>query len=117
MRLLTKVHRLGGTAMAEIARDQAVQRLTQALPPMGPDDLAEVYNELFPTQPATVNQARQERARLLDRITDHIRLGLQPEEIVALWNVVFPNYWKVVYDEETNTIQYRDETEPVEYAD
>jgi hypothetical protein len=103
--------------MAEIARDQAVQRLTQALAPMGPDDLVEVHNELFPGQPATEDQARKDRSRLLDRITDHIRHGLEPEEIVALWPLVFPTHWKVVYDDETNTIQYRDEAEPVEYAD
>jgi hypothetical protein len=103
--------------MAEIARDQAVQNLTLEIASLRPDDLVEVYNELFPSQPATEHEAKQDRSRLLDRITEHIRRGLHPEEIVALWHLVFPKNWKVHYDDETNTIQYRDEAEPVEYAE
>jgi hypothetical protein len=103
--------------MAEIARDQAVQRLVHEVASLRPDDLAEVYNELFPSQPATEEQARQDRSRLLDRIAEHIRRGLQPEEIVALWHLIFPRNWMVHFDDETNTIQYRDEAQPAEYAD
>jgi hypothetical protein len=103
--------------MAEIARDQAVQNLAQELAPMGPDDLAEVYNELFPGQPATEDQARRDRNRLLDQITDHFRRGLEAEEIVALWHVVFPRDLNVYFDEETNMVHCNKEGEPVEFAE
>jgi hypothetical protein len=103
--------------MPEISRDQAVQRVVRELPSMQPDDLAEVYNELFPTQPTTEEQARQGRSRLLDRITDHISRGLQPEEIVALWNVIFPKDRHVSYDEESDTLQYGQAPESIQFAD
>lgn len=103
--------------MVEVARDQAVQKLVQEVPSLRPDDLAEVFNELFPTQPTTEQEAKKNRTRLLDRVTEHIRRGLQAEEIVALWPLVFPTHWNVVYNDETNSIEYREEAEPAEYAD
>jgi hypothetical protein len=103
--------------MPEIPRDQAVQRLAGELVSMPPDDLAEVYNELFPSQPTTEDQARQDRNHLLDRIHDHVARGLHPEEIVGLWNVVFPKERHVSYDEETNTLHYGQTSESVQFAD
>src|SRR5437016_5901499 len=103
--------------MAEIARDQAVRDLAQEVASLGPDDLAEVYSELFPSQPASEEQARQDPGMLQRRITEHFRRGLEPEEIVALWHLVFPTHWNVHYVEETNSIHYRDKAEPVGYAE
>ena len=103
--------------MPEITRDQAVQRLVPEIASMGPGDLAEVYNELFPTEPTTLEQARQNRSRVLGRVNDHINQGLYPEEIVSLWNVVFPKDYRVSYDEEIDVIRYGEEPEWAQYAD
>jgi hypothetical protein len=92
--------------MPEMSREQAVQRLVRELPSLRSDDLAEVYNELFPTEPTTEELARRDRSRLLDRINDHFSRGLEPEEIGDLWNVLFPRERHVSYDEESDTIHY-----------
>jgi hypothetical protein len=99
--------------MPEITRDHAVQRLVPEIASMRPNDLVEVYNELFPTEPTTGEQARQNRSRVLGRINDHIAKGLYPEEIVSLWNVTFPKDRYASYDEESDKIRYG---EPVEYV-
>ena len=39
----------------------------------------------------------------------HIRDGLAAEEIVDLWNVVFPDDCNVWYNEETKAIHYNEE--------
>jgi hypothetical protein len=113
----TSKGRLGGKDMAQISRQQAVQKLAHEVASMRPDDLAEVYNELFPGQPTTEDQARQNKSRLLDRISDHIHRGLQPEEIVDLWSVVFSKDRFVSYDQETDTIRYNEASESVGYAE
>lgn len=103
--------------MPEISRDLAVQRLVGELPSMQPDDLAEVYNELFPRQPTTEDQARQGKSRLLEQLNDHINRGLHAEEIVALWNVVFPKDRHVSYDDESDTLHYGQAPEAARFAD
>jgi hypothetical protein len=96
--------------MPELSRDEVVQRLTHQMASLPPEDLAEVYNVLFPSQPTKVDQAQENRSDLLDRITDQIGRGLQAEEVVALWKVTFPKDRKVSYDPETNTLHYNEES-------
>jgi hypothetical protein len=103
--------------MTEISRDQAVQRLRQQVASMAADDLAETYNELFPSQPTTEAEARQSRSRRVDGIIEHISRGLEVEEIEGLWNVVFPKDRNVYYDEETNVLHDDEEAESVHSAD
>ena len=45
----------------------------------------------------------------------HIRSGLEAEEIVDLWNVVFPGDRNVWYNEEDDEIHYNEEA--VGYVD
>src|SRR5436189_5519180 len=99
--------------MPEIARDEAVQKLVREFADMQPDDLAEVYNELFPVQRTTESQARLNRARLMDRITAHVNQGLEDQEILDLWHVVFPRNRHVAYDDETNTLHYEEASQSV----
>ena len=65
----------------------------------------------------TEDQARQDRSRLLARISDHVKRGLAAEEIVHLWNVVFPVDRNVYHDEESNTVHFNEQTQSVQYAD
>lgn len=103
--------------MPEMSRDLAVQRLVHELPSMRPDDLAEVYNELFPSQPTTEEQARQCRNQLLGQINNHISRGLHVEEIVGLWNLIFPKERHVSFDEESDTFHYGQPSESIRFAD
>jgi hypothetical protein len=103
--------------MPEISRDEAIQRLLREVQTMPPDELAEAYNELFPSQPMTEDQARLNGGRLRDRITDHINRGIHSEEIVSLWNVVFPKDRHVSYDDDADTLHYGQAPESVQYAD
>ena len=42
-------------------------------------------------------------------LAQHVRSGLEAEEIVDLWNVVFPDDRNVWYDEEDDKIHYNEE--------
>jgi hypothetical protein len=92
--------------MPAITQDEAIRRLTAVIPTLRFDDLAEVYNELFSSPRTTAEQARQNEAPLWDRINEHIRKGLYPEEIVSLWNVIYPKVRHVSHDDETDLIHY-----------
>jgi hypothetical protein len=73
-----------------------------------PAALPEIYAELFPERPAATAPSAADLAQ-------HIRDGLEAEEIVDLWNVVFPADRNVWYDEEDETIHYNGEA--VGYAE
>jgi hypothetical protein len=43
--------------------------------------------------------------------------GLEVEEILALWSVVFPKQRRVWFDEDESLVHYDEKTEPVGKAD
>ena len=67
-----------------------------------PTALAEIYSELFPEKPANGTLTAADLAQ-------HVRNGLKAEELVDLWNVVFPADRNVWYDEEDEKIHYNEE--------
>ena len=67
-----------------------------------PTNLAEIYSELFLEEPPPASPVASE-------LVKHIREGLEAEEIVDLWNVVFPEDRHVWYDEEAREIHYNEE--------
>jgi hypothetical protein len=67
-----------------------------------PSTLGEIYAEFFPAKIASTPLATSDVAR-------QIRDGLEAEEIVDLWNVVFPEDYHVWYNEETKEIHYNEE--------
>jgi hypothetical protein len=91
-----------------VSQAEAVDRLAKAVQKVRPDDLVEVYSELFPEKilPPEVSVAD---------IVSHIRGGLEVEEVVDLWNVVFPDDRNVWYDEEADQVHFNEEV--VGYAD
>ena len=64
--------------------------------------LPEIYAELFPEGSPGAPAVASEIAR-------QIRAGLEAEEMVDLWNVVFPEDRNVWYDEETRAIHFNEE--------
>ena len=75
----------------------------------GPAVLPEIYSELFPEESSSAI------APVASEIARHLRSGLEAEEIVDLWNVVFPEDRNVWYDEEAKSIDFNEEV--VGYAD
>jgi hypothetical protein len=91
--------------MPAVSKDEAIDRLVKAVEQARADDLAEIYTELFPDR-QTPDATGPALARLVRQIVDHIRQGIEPEEIVDLWNVVFPEDRHVWFDEEDMVFRY-----------
>jgi hypothetical protein len=103
--------------MATITKARAVELLTEAIEKAHPDDRVEIYNELFPEAPTT-QDAMNANAHAIDaRIGDHIRKGLEIEEVLDLWNVVFPDHHGGWFDEESGLFHYREGRQPVAQAE
>ena len=77
-------------------------RVTRGVEKAKSTDLAKIYSELYPEKPLPAPPVASDIAK-------HIRSGLEAEEIVDLWNVVFPEDRNVWYDEEAKTIRYNEE--------
>lgn len=91
--------------MPAIPLKEAVERLAQAVEQAAAEDLVEYYRELYPANP--IPDAKGAEASVLAKaVAAHIREGLEPEEAVDLWNVVFPVDRRVSYDEEADTLRY-----------
>jgi len=85
-----------------LSTDDATERLARVVERAKPSDLREIYAELFPEEPSSTLPAASDMAR-------HIRSGLAAEELVDLWNVVFPADRNVWYDEVMKAIHYNEE--------
>ena len=88
--------------MPTLSREQAVEKLAMGVEQAKPSELPEIYSEIFPTRALNT-------APVACDIATHIRGGLEAEEIVDLWNVVFPEDRHVWYDEEAQAICYNEE--------
>jgi hypothetical protein len=98
--------------MPDLSTGEAVERLARAFGPMDPDDLREAFGELFPEESATGGGEGGEAA-IRERVVDRLRSGLEPEEIVDLWNVVFPQDRNVFYDDEAERICFERASESI----
>ena len=89
--------------MPVLSTTDAAERLAKVVEQANQAVLSEIHAELFPEQPATRVPSAADLAQL-------IRGGLEAEELVSLWNVVFPADWNVWYDEEAEKIHYNEES-------
>ena len=88
--------------MPAVSKVEAAERLAAGVERAKPSQLPEIYAELFPEGAPAAPPIASEIAR-------HIRGGLEAEEIVDLWNVVFPEDRNVWYDDETKAIHFNEE--------
>ena len=93
--------------MPAIPKNEAVERLAKAVEKASSEDLVEIYAELYPEK-LELDIASTNAALLAKEIAAHIREGIEPEEVVDLWNVVFPTDRDVYYDEEDDTLRYNE---------
>ena len=94
--------------MPALSTNDAAERLAKVVEKAKPTALSEIYAELFPEKPVATPPSAS-------HLAEHIRNRLEAEEIVDLWNVVFPADRNVWYDEEDEEIRYNEEV--VGYAD
>jgi hypothetical protein len=103
--------------MPAVSRERAVELLTEAVKRAPADDLVEISYELFPETPVSEDEAAKNRSALVDQIVGHMSNGLEAEEIVDLWNVIFPEHWGVSFDEDEGLIRYHEGQGAVTQAD
>jgi hypothetical protein len=94
--------------MPALSTNEAAERLARKVEQAKPSALSEIYAELFPEKPAEATPSAADLAH-------HVRSGLEVDEIVDLWNVIFPGDRNVWYDEEGEKIHYNEEA--VGYAE
>jgi hypothetical protein len=92
--------------MPVVARNEAIERLAKAAEAARADELGEIHSELFPDRP--LPDTTGDAPRLAAELARHIRAGLEDEELVDLWNVVFPAHRAVHFDEEQQAIRFNE---------
>jgi hypothetical protein len=100
--------------MPAITKDKALELLAgEVQENLGADELLEVYNEVFPDHPYTDEKAHDDPSPLIAQLVARIRSGLEIEEVLDLWGLIFPRHRNVWYDEEEERIHYNEEAEAV----
>lgn len=94
--------------MPKLTRREATEKLAAGVLNAKSTELADIQAELFPEQSASAPPSAT-------GLAEHILRGLEAEEIVDLWNVVFPADRNVWYDEEDDRVHYNEEA--VGYAE
>jgi hypothetical protein len=98
--------------MPAISTTEAVQRLTQEVREnLDTGHFLEIHNELFPSKAVTMDEAFEDPTLLMERIVAEINRGLEPDEIVELWRLVFGNRVGAWYDETDGLLHYRGEVD------
>jgi hypothetical protein len=84
--------------MTAIPLKDAIEQLAQAVEQATPDDLAAYHSELFPEKPLPVVNGTNS-ASMAKKLAKRIRTGIEADEVVDLWNVVFPISRHAYYNE------------------
>ena len=85
--------------MPELTHSAAAERIALAIQMVGPNTLREIVSDLL-------TDTHAEPSRLADELAAVVRRGIEPELLVELWNVVFPEDHDVWFNEETNELHY-----------
>ena len=88
--------------MPSITPVDAAEKLASAVESARPTLLPEIYHELFPDKPRQAAPSVAEMAL-------YVRTEALPEELVDLWNVLFPKDRNVNFNVETGAIEYNEE--------
>ncbi len=100
--------------MPVVTKDEALELLTtEVQEKLDADELLEVYNEVFPEDPYTEEEAHEDVTPLIEQLVDHVNSGLEIDEVMDLWGLIFPKHRNVWYDDEEERIHYNEETEAV----
>ncbi len=92
--------------MPVIRKNEAMEKLAQAVEGATPDYLVEFYAELFPEKAILT---ASEAMAVVGEIASYIRTKIEPEELIDLWHIVFPTDRNVYYDEADGVVIYNQE--------
>lgn len=95
--------------MPLITRKKAGEMLAKEAEKATPADLADIYNNIYPQEKITFDEAERDHPAVLTKVLEYIKRGLEVEDIVDLWSVIFPAHRRRWFDEEKNRFHY-DET-------
>jgi len=102
--------------MPVITKAQALELMTtEVQEKLGADELLEVYNEVFPDDPSTAEEAEEDSWPLIEQLVDHINGGQAIDEVMDLWGLIFPKHHNVWYDDEEERIHFNEEPEAVPF--
>jgi len=93
--------------MSAVPKQEAIERLANAVEKAASDDLVQYFTELHPADPLP-DVTGTGAGLLAEQLAAEIRAGIEPEEVVDLWNVVFPADRYVYYDEEDEVLRQRE---------
>ena len=100
--------------MPVVTKEQALELLTNKVQEkLGADELLEVYNEVFPDDPSTEEEAHEDVTPLIEQLVAHINSGLEIDVLMDLWALIIPKHRNIWYDEVEDRIHYNEETEAV----
>ena len=100
--------------MPVVTKEQALELLTNEVQEkLGADELLEVYNEVFPDDPYPEEEAHEDMRPLIEQLVDHVNSGLEIDEVIDLWGLIFPRHRNVWYDDEEERLHYNEEAEAV----
>jgi hypothetical protein len=92
--------------MPDLTKEQVVDRLTDEVRKLGPDEVLEIYQELSRWRLGAAERAAMAQRPLVEQIVQHIRGERLDEELPGLWNLVLPGYRNVWYNEEDECLHY-----------
>lgn len=100
--------------MPVITKEQVLELLTNEVQEkFGADELLEVYNEVFPDNPRTEEEADEDVAPLIEQLVAHINSGLEIDVLMELWWLIIPKHHNIWYDEVEDRFNYSEESEAV----
>jgi hypothetical protein len=100
--------------MPLVTKDEALELLTDAVQEkLDADELLEVCNEVFPDDPYTDEEAHEDVTPLVEQLVGRIHSGLEVEEIIELWGLIFPRHRDIWYDDEEERLHYNEEAQAV----
>ena len=103
--------------MSQISEVVATQRLSSDIEKFSWDDIVEIHNELFPLQPHSVECESKDADEVRKKVMNRLAEGLESEEIIDLWNVVFPRDRNVWFDDEQACVRFNEEPQQVESSE
>jgi hypothetical protein len=100
--------------MPVVTKAKALELLTNEVQQkLGADELLEVHNEVFPEDPRTEVEAHEDVTRLIGQLVRHVNSGLEIDEVIDLWGLIFPRHRNVWYDDEEERLHFNEEAEAV----
>lgn len=100
--------------MPVLARDQVIELLTKAVEELlPPDDLLQVHNELFPDDQVTREELDADDTPAIEDILNYINSDLAVEDLLDLWNLIYPKHRHVWYDDQAEKFHYHEESSPL----